>query len=100
VPLWAEVGRAVSGRRAAARFVPTMAGVRDLTKPAATIGYSQTLSLGYSTGDEAAGALVAGELDLAPQVSLTLGLDHGFALVPNGVSLTAAASDTVHWKFC
>jgi hypothetical protein len=84
-------------RRARGRFVPTMAGVRNLTKPDVTVGFSQTLSLSfdYSTGNDTAGASVAGELDLTPQVSLTLGLAHDFAGVPDGVSLTASASDTV-----
>ena len=87
-----------AGPRPGAQFIPRAAGIRDLGRiRAATAGFSSTLSLGfdYSTGSATAGASVAGELDVTPDLSLTLGLDHGFAGVPDGVSLTASGSDTV-----
>ena len=88
-----------AARRAAARFVPKAAGIRDLSRRApATAGFSDTLSLGfdYSTGNpDTTGASVAGELDLTPDLNLTLGLDHGFAGVPDGVSLSASATATL-----
>ncbi len=87
-----------AGPRQGARFIPRAAGIRDLSRiPAVTAGFSSTLSLGfdYSTGSTTAGASVSGELDVTPKLSLTLGLDHGFAGVPDGVSLTASGSDDV-----
>ena len=93
----ASAPRGAAAPKAAARFVPAAAGIRDLNRvPAATVSYADTLSLGfdYAVGTTT-GASVSGELDLTPDLSLTLGLDHGFAGVPDGVSLSASASDTV-----
>ena len=88
-----------AARRPAGRFIPRAAGIRELSpRQAVAEEFSGTLSLGfdYSTGsDDNTGASVAGELDLTPDLSLTLGLDHGLAGVPDGVSLSATASDTL-----
>jgi hypothetical protein len=79
-----------SGSAEATAFRPAMAGVRDL--PDASISYDSELDLGVnlSTGDN--GGFVSGELDLEPDVSLALSLDHDWIGIPNGVGISASAS--------
>ena len=82
--------------RDAARFRPAMAGVRNLTEGTnATMTFSPSLDLSVdlSTGEN--GGFVSGEVDLQPNLSLSIGIDHGLAGVPDGVNLTAEASVTV-----
>jgi hypothetical protein len=84
------------GQVVGASFRPAMAGIRDLgpVHQSATVSFSKTLSLGfdYKTGDETAGASISGELDVTPDLSLSISLDHGFADVPDGVGVSASAS--------
>jgi hypothetical protein len=91
-----------TARRDGGTFHPSVAGVRNLgaagqVRPNASISYSQTLSLGfdYNTGNAQAGASVSGEVDVTPQLGLSVTIDHGFADIPNGAAITASATATV-----
>lgn len=81
-------------------FIPAVAGIRDLgmgTAAGSGANFLQTLRLSfdYSGGDQKAGFSVKGEVDLTPNLSLNLAVDHGFAGVPDGVSVAASASVTL-----
>ena len=76
-----------AGGTGAARFVPTMAGVRVIANGSATVGKSITLSIDVQSGPVS----VAAEASLTSTVSVSMGVHQGFAGVPNGVSVNASA---------
>ena len=76
-----------AGGTGAARFVPTMAGVRVIPNGSATVGKSVTLSIDVESGPVS----VSAEASLTSTISVSMGVHHGFAGVPNGVSVNATA---------
>jgi large repetitive protein len=75
------------------RFRPAAAGVRNLGHNSkSTISFSPSLTLGVNLSTGTNGGFVTGEVDIEPNLSLNMSLDHGFAGVPDGVGLSASAS--------
>jgi hypothetical protein len=79
-----------SAQLTAPRFVPAMAGVRVIpSNPRASVGFGQSVTL--SLDISAVGVAVEAEVSLETSIDVSIGVHHGFAGIPNGVSLTATA---------
>jgi hypothetical protein len=91
-PLTGAAGSSVvrSTAMAAPRFVPTMAGVRVIpSNPRDSVGFGQSVSL--SLNISAGAVAVEAEVSLDASIDVSIGVHHGFAGIPNGVTLTATA---------
>jgi fibronectin type III domain protein len=77
------------------RFIPAMAGIRvmpDPSRPEASAGFGRSVTLSV---DLAAGHVsVEAEISVDASIDVSIGVHHGFAGVPDGVSLTASAKVT------
>lgn len=77
------------------RFIPAMAGIRVVPEPGrpnASVGFGRSVTL--SVDLNAGHASVEAEISVDASIDVSLGVHHGFAGVPDGVSLTASAKVT------